>query len=283
MSRKIARKIYYRIEFKVSSALSVGSGENQYTEGDIIKDSYGKPFIPGTTLAGLYRHALKREGMLKTQEDIEKYFGMVNIEGDNKEEGAQDIEGQKQEIIESKVLVYDARIKGEKTDYHISTRDCVELDSQKTAIKGSKFDFEVVEPGAVFVTYLELNLEPGEEEDICEKIAELWFDGAICIGQKTMRGLGTVKVKKIKKKEFRFVGEEQNVEDWLDFDMYKESCWYGAKYVTKITNTTKQDICKIQLGLKQKVVFLYDVTRQRLEQISWIMNSWCIKEVTMII
>ena len=51
--RKI--KKYYRIEFELTSPLAVGSGENNLTDKDIVRDSRGIPYIPGSSLAGVYR------------------------------------------------------------------------------------------------------------------------------------------------------------------------------------------------------------------------------------
>lgn len=61
-------KKYYRIEFQLTSPLSVGSGENYITDKDIIKDSRGIPYIPGTSLAGIYRS-------LFSKKTAETYFG----------------------------------------------------------------------------------------------------------------------------------------------------------------------------------------------------------------
>ena len=66
MSNK--KKIYYRFTFSLASALSVGSGENQYSDSDIVRDSAGDPFIPGSSLAGIYRSMFENK-------EAEKYFG----------------------------------------------------------------------------------------------------------------------------------------------------------------------------------------------------------------
>ena len=61
-------KKYYRIVFELTSPLSVGSGENNVTDRDILRDGRGVPYIPGTALAGVYR-SLFSEGT------AEEYFG----------------------------------------------------------------------------------------------------------------------------------------------------------------------------------------------------------------
>lgn len=64
--RKI--KKYYRIEFELTSPLAVGSGENNITDKDIVRDGRGIPYIPGSSLAGVYRSLFSGE----TQD---RYFG----------------------------------------------------------------------------------------------------------------------------------------------------------------------------------------------------------------
>ena len=93
MRNNTGKKIYYRIVFQTASALSAGSGENRYSDSDFIRNSVGEPFIPGSSLAGIYRSFF-------TENDAEYYFG-----ADKKEERKQEEDGPG-----SRVLVYDAKL-----------------------------------------------------------------------------------------------------------------------------------------------------------------------------
>lgn len=233
MTNNIVKKIYYRVEFRLASALSVGSGEDQYSDGDIIRDSRGVPFVPGSSLAGIYRSLLKKE-------DADRYFGPLKL-GERRDSDA-----------ESRVAVYDAKLKSEGAAARTSIRDCVKLDEWKTSVDGSKFDFEVVEPGAVFVTYLEHNcLE--DDEDICRILAAAWMQQRIRIGRKTMRGFGSVRKVNVCRREFLMPqnGKDGDLEQWLDFDMYDEKCWEG----TRIGNSEQLNIGRnisVELKLRQR-------------------------------
>lgn len=228
---KITKKIYYRITFRLASALSVGSGENQYSDSDIVRDSAGEPFVPGSSLAGIYRSLLNPE-------DAKSYFGTAR----DGEQG-----------VGSKVLVYDASLcsREDRISYRSVIRDCVGLDEWKTGKSGCKFDFEVVEPGAEFVTYLEQNCE-AEDRDICEELAAAWMKHQIHIGRKTMRGLGSVGDTTVCRRSFN-LEEEDGLDAWLSFDMYEEEDWKG-------TELTDQDVQKgradssvvLELALRQK-------------------------------
>lgn len=231
MENKLNNKTYYRIIFQLASALSVGSGENQYSDGDIVRDSAGEPFIPGSSLAGIYRSFLK-------EEDAEKYFGTARYG----EEGAG-----------SRVLVYDAKLYHPKKEsfYRSVIRDCVALDEWKTGKEGSKFDFEVVEPGAEFVTYLEQNCEIGDK-DIGKELAGIWKEGQIRIGRKTMRGLGSIKNVTVWRRNFE-MGKREELDAWLDFDMYREEDWKDSEFKKKETVELKQkERISIEFSLKQK-------------------------------
>lgn len=231
MRNKGKTKIYYRIVFQLASALSVGSGENRYSDGDIVRDSAGEPFIPGSSLAGIYRSFLEKE-------DADKYFGTARY----KEGGAG-----------SRVLVYDAKLHyvKEESFYRSVIRDCVALDEWKTAEEGSKFDFEVVEPGAEFVTYLEQDCEIGDK-DIGGELAGVWKNHRIRIGRKTMRGLGSIKKVRIDRRSFDLQKQEE-LDAWLDFDMYREDNWRNSELKKEENQEIRwKNSISIKFALKQK-------------------------------
>lgn len=229
------KKIYYKIEFCLTSALSVGSGENQYSDSDIIRDSQGNPFIPGSTLAGVYRSLLE-------EEKADRYFGALIVRKESDTEP-------KEKREESKVRVYDAQIQEEAGKYCVSTRDCVKLDEWKTSVEGSKFDFEVIEPGAVFITYLEQDMEDGDE-DICARLANAWIRQRIQLGRKTARGLGAVKSTKIYREAFDLT-QEDSLKKWLAFDLYQEDCWKTA-WTGSISAEENNAGIQVRLQLRQK-------------------------------
>lgn len=189
-------KKYYRIIFKLTSPLSVGSGESNITDSDIILDSRGVPYIPGTALAGVYR-------TLFEEACANRYFGV--------------------DLTESKVVVYDATIRDPKNRV-ITTRDMVALDEYKVSIDGAKFDFQVLEPGVEFVTYVEQNMDCMEEQYMLNEIACAWQKKKIQLGAKTGRGYGHTEVIELAECSYDLTGKEQR-DAWLDFNMYGEDGW----------------------------------------------------------
>lgn len=182
-------RVYYKLIITLISPLSIGSGEAEYTDHDVIVDNLGNPFIPGTAIAGVLRSNI---------ENADELFGHIkNQKDDNKEE------------YESKIAVYDGRMENNKS-FFITSRDCVKL-KDKVCEPGAKFDLQAVEPGSQFVSYLELFDE--QYTDTVEQALAEMDAGNIRLGMKTTRGYGQVKLS-VYKKIVRSAGE------WLDFDMF---------------------------------------------------------------
>ncbi len=226
MEKEIIRKKYARITFTIDSPLAIGSGENRYTDSDIIKDRNGKPYIPASAIAGVTREILS--GSVIDENEINTYFGNVNKNTHKTDKNAKyNKQDEKANNVESSVIFYDATLKND-SPCHISIRDNVALDEYKTAKKGAKFDMEVLEAGAKFETYLEQSFYEGVDVDYIDKIVDVLHSGKVRFGGKTMRGYGNTCDVCINEKEFIFKskkenGKEQdleNVEKWLEFDIY---------------------------------------------------------------
>ena len=127
-------RVYYQLKIKLASPLSVGSGESENTDHDVFVDGNGNPVIPATSIAGVLRAFVGGDTAVELFGEIAKKDG--------------------EQTIPSHIRVYDALCtKGDK-DY-ITNRDFVKL-KDKVAVKGAKFDYQVVETGAEFVSYCEL-------------------------------------------------------------------------------------------------------------------------------
>lgn len=240
MSEHISKKVYYRIEFELLSAMNIGSGDNSFSDKDVIKNSRGIPYIPGTSIAGVYREYID-----KNYADIScsDYFGQVVI---NRSVNNEALESAK----ESLVKVYDADVISDTAA--VTKRDCVGLDEYKTVRQGAKFDFEVVEPGARFVTYIEQDFYNDSQTDVGLLLVKQWLSNGFTFGSKTMRGLGSTIVTSACTISFDFNDEKQKM-NWLDFDMYdndgawKEISIQEEQDCNHIINTNV-----INISLKQK-------------------------------
>lgn len=212
---------YYQIVLKLKSPLSVGSGKNETSDSDVVLDGRGMPYIPASSIAGVMRHYIKNE------EKRKKIFGYINGE----------------KISQGKIIFYDAILISES--FQTTIRNSVKL-KNKVAEKGAKFDFQIVETGAEFVTYLEISKE---NDDICED-AEMLISAihttSLKFGKKTSRGYGITEIKSLKKAEFDFENEAE-ISAWLDFDATDMKSWKNiSEYELKAADH-ENDIIKLAL------------------------------------
>jgi len=73
MSDRLLKIIYAKGTLRLLSPLLLGSGEDENSDIDLLRDWEGKPFIPGTSLAGAARDYLEKN--LTDQELVETIFG----------------------------------------------------------------------------------------------------------------------------------------------------------------------------------------------------------------
>lgn len=214
----IVKKSILRIRFDLQSPLIIGSGKNENTDNDLVLNGNGDPYIPGTAVAGVIRSMIANTGICESE--LNKYFGYVATDPDK---------AKKQPAISSPVMFYDANIElprdsNNRKTYHISRRDFVALDEWKTAIKGAKFDMEILEPGVSLVTYVEQNSKDVDDRDMLSEIADCWKSGKVRFGAKTMRGFGDIAITEIKRVDFDMENPVE-VRDWLGSNMYEEEYW----------------------------------------------------------
>lgn len=246
-------KKYYRIVFELVSGLNVG-GDSINTDKDVLRNGAGEPFIPGSSLAGIYRACFKHG-------EQEKGFGYVKIHGvedkiegnglltERKEKETDECVSEELEQFESRVKVYDATL---VEKYTVSERDGVGLDEFKTAKDGAKYDYEIVESGAKFKTFVEQNGESEDDFAYIDAIAKLWKDGRIRIGGKTRRGFGAVKAVTIKYAKFNLECETDR-KNWLEFDMYSEDKYEEIEEKNEIPCEILKKDDRLTMELKLKL------------------------------
>ena len=257
---KIIKKHYLKITFQLESPLCIGSGRNDITDQDILRDARGIPYIPGSAVAGVIREACNGaidEGILKY------YFGYSPI---NKGKNNESVESS---IIESKIIFYDATLIGDgKNDggnqiYRISQRDGVALNEYKSAKKQAKFDWEILEGDCKFQTFIEISEEKSANniaaEEVLVNIAKIWKEADSRFGAKTTRGFGKICNIDIIRRRFELVKNPDNgIEDWLEFNLFDDESWeVGDSYedMLKTLNEDKKWILKDskKLSLKLKL------------------------------
>lgn len=218
---------YFSIVFELASPLAIGSGENANTDSDIILDSSGKPTIPATAIAGVFRNYLNVG-------EYSELFGYISKAGTN---------SPKDKAHESDIRFYDARLISDS--FFTTVRDSVKLED-KVGVNGAKFDMEAVETGISFETVIELKDDGSDAESDILRTLEAINAGFLRIGSKTSRGYGRLKVVSLKKAEFTLPDDKAK---WLDFDLFnaEDKC-----YKETALPDSADDFISIKLKLKQK-------------------------------
>lgn len=178
----IKKRMVFYIKVKLASPLSVSSGDDEWTDSDVLKNADEKPFVPGSSLAGAMRAYL---GYDKTKNCFMGY-------SDEHANGKM-----------SSLFISDLEFDGDTT---LSVRDGVKLDDNKTAVDGSKYDIEIIEAGAKAYFYMELTIRAYDDENsMISEIKKIFHgldSGEIRLGKKKTRGLGELKIEKIKSESY---------------------------------------------------------------------------------
>lgn len=213
----IKEKIYYFVELKSQSPLSIGNGESELTDHDLIRDSEGKPFIPATSIAGACIHYLTK--------DEQK---IVNPEAK-----------QSPFFISDAILLNDCKT---------SIRDGIALNENKVTKDGAKYDMEILEKDSKFSFRIEVTVrdenKTEEMKAIVNKILASIDRGNILFGLKSRRGFGKLKVENVFIKEFK----KENIEELVNFQKYNKNNYknYEIDY-----NFKDESIETIEVELKQ--------------------------------
>ena len=214
MSSILKRREVFYIQVQFVSPISISSGDNEWTDSDVLRNFDGEAFIPGTSLAGAMRSYLKKK---KTDDCFMGY---------SKKQGEEDF-GKMSSLFISD-LTFD-----EETVSNV--RDGVALDDNKSTIEGSKFDIEILEAGVKGHFYLELTVrEDDNESEMNEELATIFNGinkGEIRLGSKKTRGFGEFKILSIASKIYddsnytdyanayddsEWKNEENTLQDWLE-------------------------------------------------------------------
>jgi CRISPR/Cas system CSM-associated protein Csm3 (group 7 of RAMP superfamily) len=177
----IQSMVFLRLRLTLRTPLSVGSGEDDHSDHDCVRDYDGKPFIPATSIAGLLRSSME-------ETSAKRLMGYAKD----------------REAEQSRLMISDGIFINQENTLKISVRDGVALDENRVTRDTSKYDYEVIQPGACFETQisfkvLESDVTPNEEAwqtFAAPLLSALQFinEDKLRLGYKTNRGLGSLAV-----------------------------------------------------------------------------------------
>lgn len=175
---KIKNRLFYRFQVSLVSPLSISGENSEETDHDVLITKDNKPFISGSSLTGAVYSFLERIGT--SPGELDKVFGM----------------SRGNDISMSRIFISDIVFENAK----ISSRDGIRLNEFKTTVEKAKYDYQVVEPGAIGYLFIEYVLYDNDSisaeyaEGLTRKIISGIDHGLIRFGYKKQRGMGIMSI-----------------------------------------------------------------------------------------
>ena len=225
-----------RFIIEAETPLFVGSGDSSLLKDALVfKDVNGFPMIPGTSLAGVLRHALDTKN---SNNEWSSIFGDTDTKG-----AASRLKVSAGLMMLSETKCSEGILEKEEIDAktltrftNLPSRQHVRINDKGTAIKNGLFDNEVVYKGTRFIFEIELR---GDENDIekWNKINEYIKNPSFRLGAGTRNGYGSLKVITAFNQQFDFQKEEE-LNQYLDFN---PSFNVNLKWGNEILNSEVDD------------------------------------------
>lgn len=240
-----------RIVIEADTPLALGNGEKDImTDALVAKDMNGLPYIPGSSIAGVIRHALGDD-----TDNKNSIFGFHKGK----------------ELAGSKIMFSDAVMIGKEgkaldgiqvldfsDDFYnhyanLPIRQHVCINEYGTAKDGGKFDGQVVYKGTRFVFEIELVSKKDDGEQFAQVIDKISYS-TFRLGGGTRNGFGKIKVISIQQSNYNLTKKEQ-------FDAYrlKSSCLSDEWKIEKndLKEKESEGWTKYEITLQPKDFFLF--------------------------
>lgn len=241
-----------RIVIEATTPLAIGSGEKDiFTDARVAKDVNGLPYIPGTSLAGIFRHTLG---------DHKKESHIWGFQKRNSGRGSEII-FTNANIVDSKGVVVDGFLKKDaflKRYNDLPIRQHAKLNDKGTAAKTGKFDEEIVYKGSRFCFEMELMMkEENVEADktAFKRILSELYKKSFRIGGGTRSGFGKVAVISCKTK---LLDLKDDMQKYLDksSSLTDTAFWFDADDFQPINDVDNQWVA-YKIELKPDNFFLF--------------------------
>lgn len=239
-----------RIIIEAATPMKVGSGHSGVkTDALIVRDVNGLPFIPGTTITGLMRHAMEQE-----KNEKEQAKRIMGFQCSDKGQGSW------LSVTEAKIIGSDGHpVDGLKTPEGLAAdpflsrftqmpiRQHVRINHRGTTEQTGKFDEEIIPQGTRFCFELELlSNEEYADNDFTALLAILTAS-SFRIGGGSRKGYGKITIKDIRTRRLD-MGKQDDLQAYLDKDADLTKAWDGFTdtYKNKSTNG-KEDHYELRL------------------------------------
>jgi CRISPR/Cas system CSM-associated protein Csm3 (group 7 of RAMP superfamily) len=283
---KYSYRYIARIVVEAERPLVVGGGNKELgTDRPVAKDANGLPYIPGTSLAGVLRHAIFAANQ-GNNEVIKKLKDML---GDDDDEDSKNNVGSRVAISSAHLIgknnkVYDGLLPlSELTDdfiehfLNLPVRQHVRITHKGVADinKKGKFDEEVLYKGTRLIFEIEMKGNKEEDLTLWKDMLKMFMHPDFRLGSGSRKGFGKIKIISIREKTLNLSKPEErkiylNHSSSLgsDFDGTLLTGAQGekSKYISYILHLNPKDFYLFGSGKKGNSPDIHPVTEQIL---SW--------------
>lgn len=239
---KYTYRFLARIVLEATTPLSVSSGEkNIMTDALVSTDENGLPYIPGTSLAGVLRHALN------VQKDSEDAFW--GYQKEKKGRGAEVIFSDAK-LVGADGKVIDGYVKSIAQDAFLAhyeelpIRQHVRISAKGCAEDAGKFDEQVVFKGSRFCFDIEVVAKSEDEKRFNDVLSQL-ASPSFRIGGGTRKGFGEMRIVSCKKMILNLEGD--GLDKYMSYSSSLASAFDGKESMPMpyedSTKTTMYELC----------------------------------------
>ena len=246
------KRVVARVVIEAATPLSISSGANNVMTDDLIlTDVNGLPYIPGSTICGVIRHAVDP----KNESPIFGYH--------NKENGG----------LGSRFLISNALLVGEdgqvveklqsnlNSDFYtkmrnLSIRQHVRIGDKGATMSTGKFDQQVIYKGARFAFEMELVVYEDQKLEDFNALLSVIQSATFRLGGGSTKGYGEVKVISLKKHTFDLTQPNQLTQYIHKTSSLNDAFWNNiAEEELEVGNLEGWD--KYELCLTAKDYFIF--------------------------
>lgn len=231
-----------RIIIEAATPIVVKSGEKSIlTDGIVLRDVNDLPYIPGTSIAGVMRHAWKDAG-----KNVDAIFG---FQENNEGEGSKIIFSEARildsygKVVDGLQEVIDVFLKNYR---QLPIRQHVRITDKGVAADKGKFDEEIVYTGTRFCFEMEMLANEDDKTTFDELLATLQ-SRTFRLGSGTRNGFGEIKIVSIWSKALN-LSQKEDINAYLSksSNLEESKSWYTDKQEIK-TRTIEWTCYKLQL------------------------------------
>lgn len=222
-------RTYARIVLEAVTPMSIGSGnKNVATDAYVLLDANQMPYIPGTTLAGLVRHAIG-------EEIATSFFGNHSKDGGVGSEimfTEGKLIGEQNQVIDGLQNQLDSEF------YHkyknLPIRQHVRISHRGVNAESGKFDEQIIYKGSRFCFEIELISDKEESDNMSNVLSQLQKQ-TFRVGGGSRKGFGEIKIVTIQNVQLdlskpddldSYLDKSSNLEEsatWNRWEEYKHS------------------------------------------------------------